>query len=243
MDGPTLVIADDKATRDLTVTGPAALTYARQLPCDPRTASLAIGGSEAGTGHSRGPECGGDGCVTKRLPTNELFACIKGIVMFIHIQGPARRPKAMSPSVLFRVGASILAMSALGICFRRPHRLLPPTVLIGSAGFCLASLMFFAAAALRDSVVGGIPPATALTANGMTYGALLLVSIASWIPEFTLYLCISMGINLVATCLALTGFIDLNGEAARSVLFVWELAAMFTAMVQLRLSRLPDFTV
>ena len=157
--------------------------------------------------------------------------------MFAEIGSLVLHPKSLHPSALYRDGANVLAMPALGLFFCRPHRLLPPTVRIGSPVFCLASVMFFAAAALRHSVVDGKSLHTVLIATALFYGVLLLVSIANWIAELTLCLCISAGIDLVASCLALPGLNSLNGESARSVLFVWQLAAVFVALVQLRSSR------
>ncbi|WP_372524415.1 hypothetical protein [Piscinibacter sp.] len=148
-----------------------------------------------------------------------------------------RQSRPIGPPALLREAATVLAMMAMGICFCRPHRLLPPKVQIRSAGFCLASAMFVVAAVLRDLVLGGMSMRAAVLATGLSYGVLLLVSMAGWIAEFMLLLCTLSAVDLVASCLALTGFVDLTGEFARSVLLLWGLAAMFIAMVQLRLAR------
>ena len=162
--------------------------------------------------------------------------------MSAEIPRRTRHLRTMSRSALVRVGANVLGMAALGVFFGRPHRWLPPTVRIGGTGFCMASLMFFAAAVLRHCMLGGEPLAAVLISSALSYAVLLLVSIANWLPEFTLYLCISIGIDLVASCLAMTGIIELNGAVTSIFFLAWQLAAVFSALVQLRLGCLPDRT-
>jgi hypothetical protein len=162
--------------------------------------------------------------------------------MSAEIPRRTRRSTTMGRSALIRVGSNILGMAALGIFFGQPHRYLPPTVRIGGTGFCMASLMFFAAAALRHCVLGGEALEAVFVSSALSYAVLLLVSIAKWLPEFTLYLCISIGIDLVASCLAMTGIIELNGAPTSIFFLAWQLAAVFSALVQWRLGCLPDRT-
>ena len=159
--------------------------------------------------------------------------------MFAEILGRVRHPQALSPAKLLRATVSVLAMSARGLLFRRPHRLLPPAVHIGSADFCIASLLFFAAAALRHSALGGGSLMGLAIGCALSYGILFLVSFGEWMAEFTLYLCISIGIDVLVSCLLLTGLIGAGSGTAQSWFFIWQLAATFVALFQLRLARAP----
>lgn len=146
-------------------------------------------------------------------------------------------PKAFRLPAWCRSTAKVLAIPVSGLFLCRPHRLLPSTVPVASTSFGLASAMFFGAAVLRHSVVGGQALESVLLATVFSYGVLFLVSVADRLAELVLCLCICAGIDMVASCLALPGLKALNGASAQSFLFIWQLAAIFIALVQLRISR------
>jgi len=72
---------------------------------------------------------------------------------------------------------------------------------------------------------------------GLAYAALMLVSLSQRMSECTLCLCISVAADLLAVALERVGVPSMGSEPVRTVLLVWPLAAVFVALVQLRLAR------
>lgn len=133
----------------------------------------------------------------------------------------------------------MLGMALLGLLLRRPHRWLPRDIRWCSADMASASLLYFGAALLRDCAIGDRPLGAVLEATAVTYAVLLLVSFAIWLPEFMLYLCIAAGIDLAAGLLTLVGLVAPDHAITPSMITAWELAAVFSAMFRMRLSRMP----
>jgi hypothetical protein len=152
-------------------------------------------------------------------------------------------PSASRIGMLLRLCVVIARISAHGLLFNRPHRLMPPSVQLGGAGFFVASVLFFVAAVVRHCLVEGSTFGAVLGALVLAYGVLLLVSVANRATELTLCLSICAGIDAIASALALATLIDLGDPATRTWLLAWGLAAGFVALLQLHIPRLhrpPD---
>ena len=142
------------------------------------------------------------------------------------------RLQALPGSSWVRIGTHVLRISAVGICFGQPHRIMPPRVYLGSVGFAATTALYFAATALRDWSVG-VSVLDGCLACAMTYAVLLLVSLANRMPEMTLVLCIAAGLNLVVSTLALSGVVDAAAGTVQNLFLAWELTAVFAALYHL----------
>ncbi len=136
-----------------------------------------------------------------------------------------------------RLMLQIVGIGLRGLLFAGAHRSLPPSIRVLSPGFLACSALFFVAAWLRHGVAGHEPGAQVLFGAGLAYAALMLVSLTQRMAECTLCLCISLAADLLAAALAGAGVLTMDHEIVRTVLLVWPLAAVFVALVQLRLAR------
>jgi hypothetical protein len=140
-----------------------------------------------------------------------------------------------------RLLLQILCIGVRGLCFAGAHRALPPSIRLCSPGFMVCSAMFFVAAWLRHGLAGHESAVQVLGGAGLAYAALMLVSLSRRMAEFTLCLCISVAADLLAT--ALGGWLPLDGTLKGDVLLAWPLAAVFVALVRLRLARPAQTTM
>lgn len=136
-----------------------------------------------------------------------------------------------------RLMLQIVGIGLRGLLFAGAHRALPPSIRGFSPGFLACSVMFFGAAWLRHGLAGHESGLPVLMGAGLAYAALMLVSLSRRIAECTLCLCIAVASDLLAAALAGVGAPQMFGEFASGVLLVWPLAAVFVALVQLRLAR------
>jgi hypothetical protein len=153
-------------------------------------------------------------------------------------QSPTPTPHAARPAIemALRLLGQILAIGLRGLLFAGSHRGLPPTIRLCSPGFLACSAMFFAAAWLRHGLAGHEPVVQVLLGAALVYAVLMLVSLSQRMADFTLCLCISIAIDLLATALALGGAVSPADTLARDLLLAWPLAAILVALVQLRLA-------
>lgn len=136
-----------------------------------------------------------------------------------------------------RLMLQIVGIGVRGLLFAGAHRALPPSIRVFSPGFLACSVMFFVAAWLRHGLAGQESGLAVLFGAGLAYAALMLVSLSRRMAECTLCLCIAVASDLLAAALVRVGAPQLVGEFASAVLLVWPLAAVFVALVQLRLAR------
>lgn len=136
-----------------------------------------------------------------------------------------------------RLVLQIIAIGVRGLLFAGAHRRLPPSIRLRSPGFMACSAVFFVAAWLRHGLAGHELAWPVLLGAGLTFAALLVVSLAQRMAEFTLCLCISAAADLLATALSLSG-LPMHGPIARNLMLAWPLAAVLVALVQLRVADL-----
>ena len=148
-----------------------------------------------------------------------------------------RHAAARHLTLALRLAVQIVTIGLRGLLFLAAHRALPAAVRLRSPGFAACSAMFFAAAALRHGLAGNEQVASVLLGTTLAYAALWLVSLGGRTREFVLCLCISVAVDLLATALALGAGLPLDSAAVRDVLLAWPLAAVFVALVRLRLAR------
>jgi hypothetical protein len=103
--------------------------------------------------------------------------------------------------------------------------------------------MFFVAAWLRHGLAGQEHGVQVMWGAGLAYAALMLVSLSQRMAECTLCLCISVATDLLAAVLVRVATPSMGGESVHTVLLVWPLAAVFVALVQLRLARSAQSTL
>jgi hypothetical protein len=142
-----------------------------------------------------------------------------------------------------RLMLQILGIGLRGMLFARAHRALPAAIRVLSPGFLACSVMFFVAAWLRHGLAGQEHGVQVMWGAGLAYAALMLVSLSQRMAECTLCLCISVAADLLAAALERLGAPSLGSESVRTVLLVWPLAAVFVALVQLRLARSAQTTL
>ena len=93
-------------------------------------------------------------------------------------------------AILARVALQSVGIGVAGLCFTRPHRLVPRSIQVGSLGFCMSTALYFGGGVLRDALLGTASVEVSLSAQGLTYLVLLLASVGTCLPEMTLCLCI-----------------------------------------------------
>jgi uncharacterized membrane protein len=136
-----------------------------------------------------------------------------------------------------RLMLEILGIGLRGLMFAGAHRSLPPSVRMFSPGFMACSAMFFLAAWMRHGLAGHESGVAVLFGAGLAYAALMVISLSHRVAEFTLCLCISVAADLLAAGLLRVGSPSMDSEFGRTTLLVWPLAAVFVALIQLRLAR------
>jgi len=146
-------------------------------------------------------------------------------------------PALQSIGLAGRLMLQIVGIGLRGLLFAGAHRLLPPAIRVISPGFLACSVMFFVAAWLRHGLAGQEHGVQVMWGAGLAYAALMLVSLSQRMSECTLCLCISVAADLLAVALERVGVPSMGSEPMRTVLLVWPLAAVFVALVQLRLAR------
>ncbi|HNW63684.1 MAG TPA: hypothetical protein PKJ32_11825 [Piscinibacter sp.] len=146
-------------------------------------------------------------------------------------------PALQSIGLAGRLMLQIVGIGLRGLLFAGAHRLLPPAIRVISPGFLACSALFFVAAWLRHGLAGQEHGVQVMWGAGLAYAALMLVSLSQRMSECTLCLCISVAADLLAVALERVGVPSMGSEPMRTVLLVWPLAAVFVALVQLRLAR------
>lgn len=136
-----------------------------------------------------------------------------------------------------RLVLQIIAIGVRGLLFAGAHRRLPPSIRLRSPGFMACSAVFFVAAWLRHGLAGHELAWPVLLGAGLTFAALLVVSLAQRMAEFTLCLCITIAADLLAAAIALLGDVSLADAMTRDALLAWPLVAILVALVQLRLAQ------
>lgn len=132
---------------------------------------------------------------------------------------------------LIRILSALLMMALKAVLFMPAHRLLPAKVRYASLGFGSLVATYFAVAILRHVGVEGNDLASFVWAHAI-YTALCLLIAGTRSTELSLYMAVSMGIDLVASALGTMG-VDLMDPAVRFATLGWEIAATVFAIAKL----------
>lgn len=132
-----------------------------------------------------------------------------------------------------RLFGAMVALPLTAVFFGPAHRLLPQQVRITSFGFSATACGFYAAAVLRHCFVAGQPLWPTLVGAAMLFFVLLYIAGSSNAGALTLYLAVSVGIDLTAAVLHLFG-VDIGDSSVRQGLFLWELCAAAVAIIRFK---------